>query len=82
VHFGLGYPHIVRMQRSSRVLAMLAAAGAGAVATHDLTQRHRALLRNRPVLGHARYLIEKMGPELRQYIVAAGTHIVNDGLMG
>ena len=49
------------------------AAGAGAVATHDLVQRNHALLRNFPVLGHARYLIEKLGPELRQYIVAADT---------
>ena len=28
------------------------------------------LLRNFPLLGHARYLLEAVGPELRQYIVA------------
>ncbi len=40
------------------------------VAAHDLLQRRHAILRNFPVIGHARYLIEKLGPELRQYVVA------------
>ncbi len=51
-----------------RLLPMAAAAG---VAAHDLLQRRHALLRNFPVLGHARYLLEAIGPELRQYVVAA-----------
>jgi glutamate synthase domain-containing protein 2 len=47
-----------------------AAVGAvGVVAARDLTQRKRAILRNYPVVGHARYFLEKIGPELRQYIV-------------
>ena len=37
----------------------------------DLFQRKHALLRNFPLIGHARYLLEEIGPELRQYIVAA-----------
>ena len=41
-----------------------------AVAVHDLVQRRHALLRNFPVIGHARYFIEAVGPELRQYVVA------------
>ena len=45
------------------------AAGIAALATHDLLQRKHAILRTFPVLGHARYLLEKVGPELRQYIV-------------
>lgn len=36
----------------------------------DLLQRKHAILRNFPVLGHMRYLLESLGPELRQYIVA------------
>ena len=36
----------------------------------DLLQRQHALLRNFPLIGHARYLLEAVGPELRQYIVA------------
>jgi glutamate synthase (ferredoxin) len=40
-----------------------------AVAIHDLVQQRHALLRNFPVIGHFRYLLEGVGPELRQYIV-------------
>src|SRR5262249_28557224 len=35
----------------------------------DLTQKRRAILRNSPVIGHLRYILEMFGPELRQYIV-------------
>ena len=37
---------------------------------HDMVQKKHAILRNFPVVGHLRYLLEKMGPELRQYWVA------------
>ncbi len=40
-------------------------------AIYDLLQKKHAILRNFPVLGHFRYLFELIGPELRQYIVAA-----------
>ena len=39
------------------------------VTVYDLTQRKHAILRNFPVIGHFRYLLEEIGPELRQYIV-------------
>ncbi|MCA8948363.1 MAG: FMN-binding glutamate synthase family protein, partial [Planctomycetes bacterium] len=39
------------------------------VVLYDLTQRRHAILRNFPILGHFRYLLEAIGPELRQYIV-------------
>ena len=38
---------------------------------YDVFQKKHAILRNFPVLGHFRYLFELIGPELRQYIVAA-----------
>jgi glutamate synthase (ferredoxin) len=41
------------------------------VAAHDLVQRRHAILRNFPVVGHFRYLLEEVGPELRQYIVTS-----------
>jgi glutamate synthase domain-containing protein 2 len=41
------------------------------VAVHDLTQRKRAILRNFPIIGHFRYWLEAVGPELRQYIVTS-----------
>jgi glutamate synthase domain-containing protein 2 len=43
----------------------------GAVAARDLLQKKHALLRNYPVVAHARYLLETIGPELRQYIVTS-----------
>ncbi len=42
-----------------------------AVFWRDVTQTKHAILRNFPVLGHFRYFFELIGPELRQYIVAA-----------
>jgi glutamate synthase (ferredoxin) len=56
--------------RLSRLLLGAGAALAG-VAAHDLTQKRHSLLRAFPVLGHGRYLVETLGPELRQYIVAS-----------
>jgi glutamate synthase domain-containing protein 2 len=45
-------------------LALLAA-----VAIYDVTQRRHAILRSFPIIGHFRYWLEAVGPELRQYIV-------------
>ena len=61
-----------RYTRSMKWNAVFAAGAAavGAVAVHDLTQKKHAITRNFPVVGHARFLIEKFGPELRQYVVA------------
>ncbi len=39
------------------------------VAIYDLTQKKHAILRNFPIIGHFRYALESVGPELRQYIV-------------
>ena len=57
------------MKWARRAVPAVAAAVA-ALAARDLIQRDHALLRNFPVLGRARYLLEAIGPELRQYIVA------------
>ncbi len=73
---GTGVPAASRLAGMTRVsrpgpfaVAAAAAAVVG-VAVHDLVQRNHALLRNFPVIGHARFLIEAVGPELRQYVVA------------
>jgi Conserved region in glutamate synthase len=42
-----------------------------AVVGYDLAQRRRAILRNFPIAGHLRYVLEAFGPELRQYIVTS-----------
>lgn len=43
----------------------------GLVAVHDLTQTRHSILRNYPVVGHLRFILEAFGPELRQYIVTS-----------
>ncbi len=56
--------------RTLRGAGAAALTALSAVAARDLMQREHALLRNFPVVGHARYLLESIGPELRQYLVA------------
>ena len=60
------------MNRVSRsgTLGTAAAAALAAIAARDVLQKEHALLRNFPLVGHARYLLEALGPELRQYLVA------------
>ncbi|NQV24082.1 MAG: FMN-binding glutamate synthase family protein [Rhodopirellula sp.] len=41
------------------------------LAIFDVVQTKHAILRNFPILGHFRYLLEMIGPELRQYIVTS-----------
>jgi len=50
-----------------------AAGGAalGGLAAYDLVQRKHAILRNFPIVGHLRFLLESFGPELRQYVVTS-----------
>ncbi|MFJ1752580.1 FMN-binding glutamate synthase family protein [Kitasatospora sp. NPDC088134] len=55
----------------ARTIGAAAAAAVAALAARDLVQKKHALLRNFPVVGHARYLLERIGPELRQYIVTS-----------
>lgn len=44
-----------------------------ALGVHDLLQRRHAVLRNYPVIGHFRYLIETVRPEIQQYLVDSDT---------
>ena len=40
------------------------------VALRDVFQRSHTISHNFPIVGHVRYLLESIGPELRQYLVA------------
>src|SRR4051794_21462763 len=53
------------------VTGIVAGAALAAAAARDLLQREHAIVRNYPLVGRVRYLLESVGPELRQYIVAA-----------
>lgn len=55
------------MKRRS-VAALLGGSLAG-LAGCDLLQRRHTIVRNYPIIGHLRFVLEAVGPELRQYIV-------------
>ena len=59
------------IDRTARRLGALTGAAVAGLAANDLRQRRHAILRNFPVIGHLRYLLESVGPELRQYIVTS-----------
>lgn len=43
---------------------------------HDLRQHKHAILRNYPVVGHLRFLLESIRPEIRQYIIESDNDAV------
>jgi glutamate synthase domain-containing protein 2 len=45
----------------------------GLTGVHDLLQRRHSILRNYPVLGHVRFLMEKIRPEIQQYFIESNT---------
>ena len=55
------------------IILVIVAAGLVAalvvLAVYDLVQTRHAVLRNYPVVGHLRYVLESFGPETRQYLV-------------
>ncbi len=68
VFFGLVYLFAWLLGRGSGWLAALFV-GLSGVGVWDLLQTHHAVRRNYPVLGHLRYLLEAVRPELRQYFL-------------
>lgn len=57
------------MSSTTRTIGKVVLAAASAVAAYDVSQRRHAIMRNYPLIGRLRYLLESVGPELRQYIV-------------
>ena len=45
----------------------------GVTGLHDLLQRRHSILRNYPVIGHARFAMEKIRPEIQQYFIESNT---------
>ncbi len=41
------------------------------IGLHDVLQQSHAVLRNYPIIGHIRYLVETIRPEIRQYLLEA-----------
>src|ERR1700722_10060680 len=43
------------------------------VGIHDVVQRRHSILRNYPILGHMRFILESVRPELQQYFIERNT---------
>ena len=41
------------------------------IAIYDYLQTQHSILRNFPILGHLRYILEFIRPEIRQYFIAS-----------
>ncbi len=80
-HFPLRYSAWLACAVASLLLAMLwvmgemhggwsaLAVALTAVGIHDVMQQRHAVLRNYPVIGHLRFLLEFIRPEIRQYFI-------------
>ena len=53
------------------VILTLVGLGVVAWVVCDIRQKKHAILHNFPIIGHFRYWLERIGPELRQYIVTS-----------
>ncbi|WP_221419061.1 FMN-binding glutamate synthase family protein [Micrococcus cohnii] len=73
---------VASLSLGAAIVVLVAAIGNGAwwvlaaivlalliLAIWDVTQRRHAILRNYPVLGHMRYLLESIRPEIQQYFI-------------
>ena len=49
--------------------ALLLSGGLVALGVHDLRQSQRSVLRNYPIIGHLRFALEFIRPEIRQYFI-------------
>lgn len=54
-------------------LPAVVAAGVAALGTWDLLQTRHTILRLYPVIGHVRFLMEAIRPEIRQYFIESNT---------
>ncbi|PZP33369.1 MAG: FMN-binding glutamate synthase family protein [Roseateles depolymerans] len=68
LYFGLGW--LVGLNEGWLALLFVALSLVG---LHDVRQAHHSILRNYPVIGHMRFLLEFIRPEIRQYFLEGDT---------
>ena len=68
---GLVFSLLLLLASGQGLWLFLVFAAFSAVGVHDLLQTHHAVLRNYPILGHLRFLLEFVRPEIRQYFIEA-----------
>jgi glutamate synthase domain-containing protein 2 len=66
---GLCFTLLVVIASGQGVLWLMLFVLLSALGVHDLLQTHHAILRNYPILGHLRFLLEFIRPEIRQYFI-------------
>ncbi len=66
---GLCFSMLLTLSSGQGYWMCLLFAALSAVGVHDLLQTHHAILRNYPILGHMRFLLEFIRPEIRQYFI-------------
>ena len=66
---GLVFSLLLLLASGQGLWLFLVFAAFSAVGVHDLLQTHHAVLRNYPILGHLRFLLEFIRPEIRQYFI-------------
>ena len=69
--FLMWYFQFVQFKFGYFILGLLAVLFA--IGMYDITQKSHAILRNFPVIGHFRYLLEKISPEIQQYFIETNT---------
>ena len=66
---GLIFSALVVLASGQAWIMLLLFAALSAVGVHDVLQTRHAILRNYPILGHMRFLLEFIRPEIRQYFI-------------
>ncbi len=61
--------HMIAYANLQSGLLFIATAGLFILGIHDQKQTKKSVLRNYPIIGHLRYLIESFRPEIRQYLL-------------
>jgi len=57
------------LEEPAWLLATAAMGALTAVGVHDLRQKKHSILRNYPIMGHMRFILESIRPEIRQYMI-------------
>ncbi|MFC0582888.1 FMN-binding glutamate synthase family protein [Micrococcoides hystricis] len=65
--FGIGFAYLTGPW--AFVVLGVIVVGLLGVLIYDLTQRKHAILRNYPIIGHIRYMLESIRPEMQQYFI-------------
>lgn len=70
---GAALTGLIFVATGNALWAFLLFAALVVVGVHDLKQSSHAILRNYPILGHMRFLLEFIRPEIRQYFIESET---------